>query len=133
MQLACPTLAAFTKYPVASTAERVDGRTSTKKFGFFQSEHELFAKVAETTGMLPRTAAACAWSRHPLAFLVEAADDITYLIVDFEDGQRLGLLHFDEVVSRLKGLCHQPNELSKRLEQIKDANRKVEYWRNPSA
>ena len=68
---------------------------SLKKFGFFQSEREHFEFVAERCGLIPR-APGCR-ARHPLAFLVEAADDICYRLVDFEDGARLGHLGYAEV------------------------------------
>jgi dGTPase len=68
---------------------------SLKKFGYFQSEHEHFAEIAQHCGLIQR-APGC-WARHPLAFLVEAADDICYRLVDFEDGARLGHLSYETV------------------------------------
>ena len=64
-----------------------------KKYGFFQSESEIFSFLAKELGLLkledsPETL----YSRHPLAYLVEAADDICYTIIDFEDGINLGLI-----------------------------------------
>lgn len=96
LQLTYAMLGAFTKYPHASLIGAVphDG-TSLKKFGYFQSEREHFAEVARHCALLPR-GAGC-WARHPLAFLVEAADDICYRLVDFEDGARLGHLAYGEV------------------------------------
>jgi dGTPase len=97
LQLTHATLGAFTKYPRASRFEaRGQSGASTKKFGFFQSEREHFADVAEHCGLLPREPGAC-WTRHPLAFLVEAADDICYRLVDYEDGVRLRHLRYEEV------------------------------------
>ena len=95
MQLTCATLGAFTKYPTASEVPTRPFGIAGKKFGYFQSERELFAEVAEACGLTP--AGPGAWARHPLAFLVEAADDIAYLIVDFEDGHRLGLVPYQEL------------------------------------
>ncbi len=96
LQLTFATLGAFTKYPRASLVSPVphDG-ASLKKFGYFQSEREHFAAVAEHCGLIQR-APQC-WARHPLAMLVEAADDICYRLVDFEDGFRLGHLGYEEV------------------------------------
>ncbi len=97
LQLTCATLGAFAKYPLASGTPLPPGEkgASGKKFSFFCSEADLFAEVADRTGLLPRGAGR--WCRHPLAFIVEAADDICYRLVDFEDGVRLGLLPYEKV------------------------------------
>ena len=79
----------FTKYPRGSAILGMDRKkVSEKKFGFFQSETGYFEKVAQGLGLKKKTDGA--WCRHPLAFLTEAADDICYLIIDFEDGYRRG-------------------------------------------
>lgn len=100
LRLTCATLGAFTKYPIESVVTdkaRIHEGASTKKFGFFQSEREFFTEVADRCGLLRRSPLHCWWTRHPLAFLVEAADDICYRLVDFEDGFRLGFLEYEEV------------------------------------
>ena len=99
MQLTCATLGALAKYPGSS-------QSVFKKFSFFQAERELFAEVAEHCGLI-RTGAE-QWARHPLSFLVEAADDIAYLIVDFEDGLRLGLISAAELESTFLELLDSP-------------------------
>src|SRR3954467_3450566 len=89
LRLTYATLAAFTKYPRASRLPvKPEGGASAKKFGFFQSEAPFFEEVAVRTGLDQRVPGAAWWCRHPLAFLVEAADDICYRLVDFEDGFR---------------------------------------------
>ncbi len=95
MQLTCATLAAFAKYPCASRVARKPSGVAGKKFNFFRSEEDLFREMAEHTGLIE--VGPSAWQRHPLAYLVEAADDIAYRIVDFEDGQRLGLIDYQEL------------------------------------
>ncbi len=96
LQLTHATLGAFTKYPHASLTGRVEHKgASLKKFGYFQTEREHFAAIAHHCELLQR-APEC-WARHPLVFLVEAADDICYRLVDFEDGFRLGHLRFEDV------------------------------------
>jgi dGTPase len=100
LRLTCATLGAFTKYPIESLVPdeaRTHQGASTKKFGFFQSEREFFTEVATRCGILRRSPQHAWWARHPLAFLVEAADDICYRLVDFEDGFRLGFLTYEEV------------------------------------
>ncbi len=94
LRLTYPTLAAFTKYPKASLPDHPDSsKASDKKFGFFQTEAPYFREIAETLGLGKKYGKEEPnWLRHPLAFLVEAADDICYSIIDFEDGVRLGLI-----------------------------------------
>ncbi len=98
LQLTCPTLATFTKYPressIGSHILKDYAGKSTTKYGFFQSELEIFAEVAATVGLIRRSGRAAWWARHPLTFLVEAADDICYSIVDVEDGYRMGYIPF---------------------------------------
>jgi dGTPase len=108
MELTCATLGALGKYPVEAAVafgENKPPGASTKKFNFFQSEKQWFAEVAEVTGLVPRRADAAAWCRHPLAFLVEAADDICYHIIDFEDAYRHGLIGYEEIMTRLADLA----------------------------
>jgi dGTPase len=92
LQLTAAVLAAFSKYPRESGDDlNVEDRASTKKHGVFQED--LAALTAITTEMGLKASVATgggrSWSRHPLAFLVEAADDICYSILDIEDGVRL--------------------------------------------
>jgi dGTPase len=92
LQLSLATLAAFTKYPKNASAPSEKGRKSQKKFGYFQSESTYFQSLAEACGMSPLGQG---FLRHPLAFLVEAADDICYHLMDLEDGFTLGLVDFE--------------------------------------
>lgn len=87
LRLSYATLGAFTKYPKASTPIKPTDKVSDKKFGFFQAQADAFADVADELG-LRNSENSC--HRHPLAFLVEAADDICYTLIDFEDGINLG-------------------------------------------
>lgn len=113
LRLTYATLAAFTKYPRASVLPvATNGGSSTKKFGFFQSEAALFEQVATGTGLLRRNSEALWWSRHPLAFLVEAADDICYRLVDFEDGFRLKHLTFEAVRDSFLGVIGKPKDVA---------------------
>ncbi len=103
LKLTFATLGAFTKYPCpAFFPERTKAKKSQKKFGFFQSEANFFNEVASELQLV--RGVGDSWSRHPLAFLVEAADDICYSIIDLEDGCRLGLISFDETVDLLSGI-----------------------------
>lgn len=96
LRLSYSTLGAFTKYPKESLPKKPTKNISDKKYGFFQSDKEFFKEVAEELGMISnKTGNDIGYERHPLAFLVEAADDICYTIIDFEDGINLGLVSED--------------------------------------
>ncbi|MEP1034365.1 deoxyguanosinetriphosphate triphosphohydrolase [Ekhidna sp.] len=99
LKLTFATLGAFTKYPLSSSSEKENRRKSQKKFGYYQCNADLFAEMATEMGLV--SLGSSTWSRHPLAFLVEAADDICYHIIDLEDGCRLGLVPFEQVKSLL--------------------------------
>lgn len=114
MQLTCATLGTFTKYPYGSYDE-LTGNNS--KFGFFDSDKELFKIVAEEVGL--KKLADFKWSRHPLALLVEAADDICYHVVDIEDGYKLGCLSYEDTVDLLKPIsCKDINNNINKKEHI---------------
>ncbi|RYY09832.1 MAG: dNTP triphosphohydrolase, partial [Cytophagaceae bacterium] len=100
------TLGAFTKYPRPSIilADKQKNGASEKKYGHFQAENPRFKAVADELGLLPKDAAAGFYHRHPLAFLVEAADDICYRIIDFEDGLKLGLIDHERGLNLLRAL-----------------------------
>ena len=106
LKLTYAALGAFTKYPCpAFFPQRDKTRKSQRKFGFFESEREIFAEVAAQLGLISRQKNV--WCRHPLAFLVEAADDICYSIIDLEDGCRLGLVSFEETVDLLSPILKE--------------------------
>ena len=92
LRLSYATLGAFMKYPKESLPKKPTNHIADKKYGFFQSEKVLFENVAQDLGLSKRSDKQVSFSRHPLAFLVEAADDICYTIIDFEDGINLGLI-----------------------------------------
>lgn len=93
LRLSYATLGAFMKYPKESLPKKPTQQISDKKFGFFQSEKQVFNDVARELGLLQtRQGEDISFTRHPLTFLVEAADDICYTIIDFEDGINLGLI-----------------------------------------
>lgn len=92
LRMSYATLGAFMKYPKESLPKRPTNNISDKKYGFFQADKEEFVDVANNLGLKKIRIDDIAFARHPLAFLVEAADDICYTIIDFEDGINLGLI-----------------------------------------
>jgi dGTPase len=130
LQLTCATLAAFTKYPRESWlgGGRFAG-VSAKKQGFTAADRTAFETVAAKVGLIPRDTHYAMWCRHPLAFLVEAADDISYRVIDIEDGYRLGHFSYDEVLGLFWPLIADPAGQRPRLEKIRDRKDRVEFLR----
>ena len=96
LRLTYAVLGAFMKYPKESLPKKPTQNISDKKYGFFQSDKEFFKEVANELGLIPnKSGNDVGFERHPLAYLVEAADDICYTIIDFEDGINLGLVSED--------------------------------------
>jgi len=123
LNLTYSTLAAITKYPRES---RIDNQIKLlqnkayRKYGFFQAEREIFKEVAIATGLDSiNSEKTFWWCRHPLAFLVEAADDICYRVMDLEDGFRLGLISFKETEELLRPLVSKQG-----LKDYKDKDEK---------
>jgi dGTPase len=121
------TLASVVKYPFASTHA-----TSKGKFGFFQTEEEAYLRIADELGIPEIDAEKGVYARYPLVYLVEAADDICYQIMDIEDAHKLRLLTKDEVFDLFLGFFE-----GKRLENIKqtmmmvdDTNEQIAYLRS---
>ncbi|HFS67607.1 MAG TPA: dNTP triphosphohydrolase, partial [Flavobacteriia bacterium] len=93
LRLSYATLGAFMKYPKESLPKKATNHIVDKKYGVFQADKNLFLDVVNELGFKPlRKETYFAFQRHPLAYLVEAADDICYTIIDFEDGINLGLI-----------------------------------------
>ncbi|MCY4406223.1 MAG: deoxyguanosinetriphosphate triphosphohydrolase [Rhodospirillaceae bacterium] len=107
LQLTHAVLSTFTKYPRSSVIHRIpkDSYVGGKKVGFFEAERSYFEEVASAVGVKSRSQYLHYWCRHPLAFLVEAADDICYAIVDIEDGYSLGYLSFADACNLLNPIA----------------------------
>ncbi len=118
-------LAAIVKYPFSSSKCGEKG-----KFGFFTTEKELFERVANEVGLI-KLEDEC-YCRHPLVYLIEAADDICYQIMDIEDAHKLKILNTNDVInlllnffddSRKKHICDV-------MANVEDNNEKVVYLRS---
>jgi dGTPase len=96
LRISFATLGAFMKYPKESLPKKPTQNIADKKFGFFQSDKNFFEEVAQELGLISnKSNGNIGYERHTLAYLVEAADDICYTIIDFEDGINLGLVNED--------------------------------------
>ena len=132
VNLTFTTLAAFTKYPTQSfktDTDIVKGKVSQKKYGYFQSEKDIFRTIFSHLEVDQLNE--YSWRRHPLAFLVEAADDICYRIIDFEDGIRIGLIPFHEGEELLKAVIGKDFD-PQRYNEIGDQREKIAYLRAKS-
>jgi dGTPase len=120
-------LASIIKYPYASLCAQ-----DKPKFGYFASEAESFRRIVTELGMLPLDDTGQRYCRHPLVFLVEAADDICYQIMDIEDAHRLKLLTFEETFSLLMGFFSDERRESiiRHLDIVSDPNERVAYLRS---
>ncbi len=130
LQLTCATLATFSKYPRTAhlTGPALFG-VSAKKHGIHVADSDLFKQIAAATGLIPHPDHTQAWHRHPLAFLVEAADDIAYRIIDIEDGYRLGHLTYDTAADALSALLPAQDPARDRLQHICERKDRIEFLR----
>ena len=141
LRLTKATLATFTKYPRESFIDDnhliSDGikRTSSKKFNFFQTEKQYFSEVAEDVGLISLSSdkqKALAWCRHPLSFLVEAADNICYRLIDLEDGYKLNFIGFEPVEALLLPFMFKSGDklqAKRKYDSIRDRGEKIGYLR----
>ena len=116
-QLTYTTLASIAKYPCEAIAKK-KGHVNRKKFGFFQSEKQTFLNIANATKMMVESEEPTVFKRHPFVWLVEAADDICYNIIDMEDAHRLGIISTADCENLFMDLIKSVNE--------KDAKRSTE-------
>ena len=123
-------LASIVKYPFASSLARNHG-----KFGFFASEAESYKKIADELGISCKSAPGepLKYARHPLVYMVEAADDICYEIMDIEDSHKLKILSYAETEHLLLSFFDEDiqQKIRQRIidEELTDENEKVVYMR----
>lgn len=128
LRLSYATLGAFLKYPKESLPKKPTNHIIDKKYGFFQSEKDAFLDVAEDLGLLKKESERISYYRHPLAYLVEAADDICYTIIDFEDGINLGLIEEDYALEYMIKLVKDTID-SKKYHSLQHTKDRVSYLR----
>jgi dGTPase len=125
LRLSYATLGAFTKYPRKSIIAKKSNDIKDKKFGFFYSQNSFFDEVANELGMVDLNGE---YMRHPLAFLVEAADDICYTLIDFEDGINLGWISEEYALEFLIRLVKDSID-TKKYKSLEHKNDRVAYLR----
>lgn len=121
------TLASIVKYPYASMLAK-----GKPKFGFFQSEEEGFKRIATDLGMICLQNQPLKYARHPLVYLVEAADDICYQLMDIEDAHKLKLLTTQETKDLLLAFFsdERKQHIYKTFDIVSDVNETIAYLRS---
>lgn len=125
MAMTYSTLASVVKYPYTSLHAGAKG-----KFGFFESEDEIYRRVAHWLGIPEKEPGL--FARHPLVYMMEAADDICYQIMDIEDAHKLRILSTPEVTELLLGFFGdtQRARLENGMKRLDDPNEKIAYLRS---
>mgnify|MGYP002608205896 FL=1 len=121
------TLASIVKYPFSSS---LAGNKS--KFGFFTSEEEGFRRIATELGLIQLNDHPLKYARHPLVYLVEAADDICYQMMDIEDAHKLKILTTDETKELLLAYFsdERKEHIRKTFHIVSDSNEQIAYLRS---
>ncbi len=122
-RLTYPTLAAYTKYP-----QQAGMMNNETKSGIFAADIDSYQDIAESLG-IPQKVNGKGWYRHPLALLTEAADDICYLIMDFEDGVKYNLVSYELAEKLLKKICDEGEVGYEKLDKIIYPQEKIAYLR----
>ena len=129
LRLTYAVLGAFMKYPKESLPKKPTNNIADKKFGFFQTDTPFFQEVASELGLISnKLGGDIGFERHPLAYLVEAADDICYTIIDFEDGINLGLVSEDYALEYLIKLVKDSID-SKKYNTLTTKEDRISYLR----
>jgi len=122
------TVASILKYPYASDL-------GLKKFGYFQSEKHMFKYIADELDLKLIDEEKGIYARHPLVYLVEAADDICYQVMDIEDAHKLKLLSYDETYNLLTAFfdktseAHEYVKIQDVFNQVSDLNERIAFLR----
>ncbi|RZJ48126.1 MAG: deoxyguanosinetriphosphate triphosphohydrolase [Chryseobacterium sp.] len=131
-QLTLTTLASIAKYPCEAIAKK-KGIIHRKKFGFFQNEKETFLEIAKGVNLIQENDEPYIFKRHPFVWLVEAADDICYNIIDMEDAHRLGIISNADCENLFLDLIKSENKdikkVKDKLAAISNDNERVSYLR----
>lgn len=131
-QLTFTTLASIAKYPCEAIAKK-KGEIHRKKFGFFQNEKETFLDIAKSVHLIRENVDPVIFKRHPFVWLVEAADDICYNIIDMEDAHRLGIVSTSDCENLFFDLINSENQNTERVEQklsyLTNENERISYLR----
>ena len=121
------TLASIVKYPYSSSLA-----VNKSKFGFFISEEDAFRAIADDLGLIKRQDKPLRYARHPLVYLVEAADDICYQMMDIEDAHKLKIITTAETKELLMAYFDDARKarFESTFERVSDVNEQIAYLRS---
>jgi dGTPase len=123
------TLATFIKYPTRSNLSGNKQKASEKKHSFFAADESTVEKIFDRLG-IPKKSPGM-WPRHPFSFLIEAADDISYLIIDFEDGYRNRLIEYDTIYEQFTMIIEAyDGKVLEKVDAITDKQNKIGFLRS---
>ena len=134
-RLTYSTLASIIKYPSESRASGNKSHVQRKKYGYFNIDQQVFLDIVQELNMVADEGnGMIIYKRHPFVYIVEAADDICYNIIDFEDAHRLGLLSYEEVHDRFIAIIQHHTSDVERVKKIaadlrSDPNESIAYLR----
>ena len=134
-RLTYATLASIVKYPCDSLNGFDKSRLATKKSGFFDSEIDTYRTIATALGIPQLSQGKNVFARHPFVYLVEAADDICYRVIDFEDAHRLNIISIDRIGELFLSFFDNEtgydarDRVEKIFNDINDDNQKVQFLR----
>jgi dGTPase len=134
-RLTYATLASIIKYPCTSASGFDKSKLITKKSGFFDTELATYRQIAGQLEIPALNEDETVYARHPFVFLVEAADDICYRVIDFEDAHRLNIISIDKIKELFLAFFDEGTGYDTRttvedtLNKIKDTNQQVQYLR----
>lgn len=125
--LTFPTVASIVKYPRPSAGVR--------KFGYFCQDRDDFRRIMDHLGVRCLDAERCVYSRFPLVYLVEAADDICYQVMDIEDAHKLGIVSYEKTYELFTSFfdpeaeSHEFEIMRRAFDEVTDANEQIAYLR----
>lgn len=134
-KLTYATLASIVKYPTDSTSGFNKSSLHTKKSGFFDSDIIVWKDIADTLGIPKLSEDKNIYARHPFVYIVEAADDICYRIIDLEDAHRLGIISLEGITELYMDMFDGQHRyfnisnIKEQYERINDDNNKIQYLR----
>ena len=123
-----PTLASVVKYPYKA----IYAESGKQKFGFFVSDYDSYLRIADDLGIVRNAYNDKQFARYPLVYLVEAADDICYELMDLEDAYKLKIITYDEIIEIMMSYLDERRRDRAQVifAKVEDKNERVAYLRS---
>jgi len=121
--LTYPTIATLVKYPISAHTALL---RESSKFNFYESERALFEQIFRSMDLEQ----ARGFIRHPLSYLMEAADDICYRIIDLEDAMELDIISYEQILNVLEPIIKKMGIEKSRLAAMHSNRARMSYLRS---